>query len=340
MKKLLFFIIYLGLVSSFALAEAPKLPRDLFSIDDIIKEFRGPLQIKIQELFKNYIVHKKGYHAGFSSHEDNSCLWANSPQGETLSKVELNIKRTESSLQEFATYTGCRSIKSLKELIVTTGTDLSPITSKQFFAGERSFELKDNEQTKLYRLSSGMDVELFRLNIRRTKNGQVAEFFIREQRFMNITYTFTEEQARAIYTFYNYDVQYKTKLMSWNPRRSRGTYALKVIVKKNAISPITYLSSQNNSISNSIFKRFFSFSVLRGTASQLAEFIKYHNRFFASTEFAGSGALNSRFLDELRLTFTRLLSSIDLNLVRNLIQDYIKAIEDGLLRVIDNRPKE
>jgi len=319
---------------------APKLPRVAFGVDDLIKEFRGPLQLKISELSKNYIVHKTGYNASYKSHTNINCLWSDIPGGEVLAKVQMNFNLSENTLSESAYYTGCKDQLNLKELVVTTGTELAPITKKQFFKGERSFDLKKNETSKLYRLLAWDDVELFRLTIRRTVNGKIAEFFIREQRFMNATYTFSNEQSRVIYTFYGYNVSYTRKHSQWSMNRGRASYALKVIANDSGVSPVVYLNSDNTPIAAATFQRFFSFSVLQGTIARLADFIKWHNWIFPTTEFQATGVQNSRFLDELRLTFTRLLSNTDLNLVRNLIQEYIKSIEEGLLKVIDNRPKE
>lgn len=324
-----------------AMAAPPSLPRGIFGIDDLIKEFRGPLQIKIDELGKNYIVHKKGYFASYKSHEDINCLWQNAPGGEILAKLQMTVRESEGQLFESAYYEGCKGQGNLKEVVITRGKDLKPISEKEFFKGERNFDLKDNEDSRLYKLLAWDDVELFRLNIRRTPHGgKVAEFFIREQRFMNMTYTFSEEQSRVIYTFYGYNIKYERRWSTWTMNRGRDTYALKVVANKNHVSPVTYLNSTNNLISAATFSRFFNFSVLQGTVARLADWIKWHNWIFPTTEFSSSGVQNSRFLDELRLTFTRLLSNTDLNLVRNLIQEYIKAIEDGIIRIIDNRPKE
>ncbi len=328
------------LLGSLNATAAPKLPRVAFGVDDLIKEFRAPLQLKISELSKNYIVQKEGYNASYKSHTNVNCLWTNIPGGEVLAKVQLNIKKGEDTLSESAYYTGCKDQLNLKELIVTKGSDLKPISKKQFFNGERSFALKKNETSKLYRLMSWDDVELFRLTIRRTVNGKIAEFFIREQRFMNATYNFNDDQSRVIYTFYGYNVSYSRKHSQWSMNRGRSAYALKVIAKDSGISPVTYLNSDNTPIAAATFQRFFSYSVLQGTIARLADFIKWHNWIFPTTEFQATGVQNSRFLDELRLTFTRLLSNTDLNLVRNLVQEYIKSIEEGLLKVIDNRPKE
>lgn len=328
------------MVSTQQLAAAPKLPRGIFSVDDLIKEFRGPLQTKIAELSKNYIVHKEGARASFKSHEDINCMWQNAQAGEVLAKLELNIKKTETSLNEAAYYTGCKGQLNLKEQVVTTGTDLKPISTKEFFNGERSFDLKKNEKTKLYRLLAWDDEELFKLTLRRTPRGKVAEFYIRNQRFMNATYTFTEDESSVVYTFYGYNIDYLRKHSKWRMNRNRNTYALKAFAYNRAVSPTLFLNSTNESISSATFQRYFSFSVLQGTVSTIADFVKWHNFLFPTTEFRSTGAQNSRFLDELRMTYTRLLNNIEINLVRNLIQEYILALETGLLKVIDSRPKE
>lgn len=327
-------------MASTQLLAAPKLPRGIFGVDDLIKEFRGPLQIKISELSKNYIVHKDGTRASFKSHEAINCLWQNAPAGEVLAKAELSVKRSEGKLNEAAYYTGCKGQLNLKEQIVTTGKDLVPLNAKDFFRGERSFDLKDNEDSRLYRILAWDDTEIFKMTLRRTTYGKVAEFFIREQRFMNATFTFTEAESRVIYTFYGYNIEYLRKHSKWRMNRNRSSYALKAIAYNREVSPVIFLSSTNELLSSATFQRYFSYSVLQGTVSTLSDIIKWHNFIFPTTEFKATGLQNSRFLDELRLTYTRLLNNIEINLIRNLIQEYIQAMENGLLKVIDNRPKE
>lgn len=316
------------------------LPKKVFKIDDIIKEFRGPLELKISELQKNYIAHKNGLNASFKSHEETTCSWVKAPAGETLAKIQMTVKVSEERLTESVFYTGCNSQLNLKELVVTTGTELKPISEKQLFEGQRSFALKKNEQSRLYSLRAWDDQELFRLTLRRVGKGQVAEFFIREQRFMNMTIASDSESNRVTYTFYPYDIKYKRKHSSWSINRGRATYSLSAIKNTGPDSREFYLNSTFEEISGSTFQVFFGYSVLQSSIARLSSFIKWHLFIFPSTEFAASGVQSSRFLDELRLTFTRLLSNTDLNLVRNLVQSYIRLIEEGVIKIIDSRPTE
>ena len=50
--------------------------------------------------------------------------------------------------------------------------------------------------------------------------------------------------------------------------------------------------------------------------------------------------VNQRMMDELQLAYTRLLTNTDLQLVKQLIQEYRLAIENGLIEVVDKRPKK
>ncbi len=313
------------------------LPSKAFKIDDIIKEFRGQLELKVSELQKNYITHKKGRFASFKSHEDSTCSWVKAAAGETLSKIQMSIDSEENRLTESVFYTGCHNQLNLKELVVTTGTDLKPISERELFEGQRSFDLKKNEESRYYSLRAWDDQELFRLTLRRVGTGKVAEFFIREQRFMNMSLSVEEKTTKVTYTFYPYSIKYERKHSSWNINRGRSTYSLSAVK-----SPTReyYLDSIFQEISGSTFQTYFSFSVLQNSIARVSSFIKWHLFIFPSTEFASGGVQSPRFLDELRLTFNRLLSNTDLNLVRNLIQSYIRLIEEGVIKIIDNRSDE
>jgi hypothetical protein len=334
--KLLSVLIILSLFPAYGL----ELPKKAFKIDDIIKEFRVPLELKISELQKNYISHKNGRNASFKSHEDTTCSWVKAPAGETLAKIQMSVKNEENRLTESVFYTGCHDQLNLKELVVTTGKNLKPLSEIDLFEGRRNFELKENELSRYYSLRAWDDQELFRLTLRRVGKGIVAEFFIREQRFMNMTLTSDDLSNRITYTFYPYDIKYKRKHSSWSINRGRATYSLSAIKNTSADSREYYLNSTFEEISGSTFQVYFGYSVLQSSITRLSSFMKWHLFLFPTTEFASSGVQSSRFLDELRLTFTRLLSNTDLNLVRNLVQSYIRLIEEGVIKIIDSRPAE
>ena len=321
------------------------LPKTLLNLDDIINEFRGPLTTKMSDLSKNYIVKKRegknSIHAVYTSHDLIHCLGATANPGEPLTKLDLSIDASKpNQLHEVAYYTGCHGNLSLKEQVFTQGKNLSAISSEDFFNGRRKFALKENETARTYRLLSGDDEELFALRIAKVAQGTTADYFIRGQRFMNIFRQFGEDESRAILTFYGFSVEYKRKYSTWGIDRVFDTWALKVIANKMPSGSVIYLNSTNNEISRNNFQRFFGYGALNNTVQRLGDFVKYHNYFFPTTEFQNAGVQSSRFLDEMRLTFTRLLNNTEVNLVRNLIQEYIAAIESGLLKIIDTRPKQ
>ena len=334
--KLLSLFIFLALTPAYAL----ELPKKAFKIDDMIKEFRGPLELKISELQKNYITHISGLNAVFKSHEDTTCNWVKAPAGEVLAKIQMSVKKDTDRLTESVFYTGCADQLNLKEVVVTTGTDLKPISEKQLYEGQRSFDLKKNENSRFYSLRAWDDEELFRLTLRRLVNGKVAEFYIRGQRFMTMTVSLSEKSTRVSYTLYPYSYKYNRKDSSWSVNRSLATHTITAIRNASGISRNQFFNSDFEEISASSFQSFFSYSVLESSLARISSFVKWHNFIFPSTEFASSGVQSSRFLDELRLTFTRLLSNTDINLVRNLIQSYIARIEEGVIKIIDNRPVE
>ncbi|MFT6071456.1 MAG: hypothetical protein ACJAT2_001635 [Bacteriovoracaceae bacterium] len=316
------------------------LPKKAFKIDDIIKEFRGAFELKISELQRNYITHKNGRNASFKSHEDTQCGWQSAQAGDSLAKIQMSIHRDDSSLTESIFYTGCAGQLNLKEIVVTNGSDLNPISERELFEGKRKFDLLANEQSRYYSLRAWDDQEIFRLTLRRLNNGKVAEFFIRGQRFMNMTIAIEEGTTRVSYTLYPYTFKYIRPDQSWSVNRSLPTHTLTAVRNTNGASKDQYFNSTYKEISSSSFQSYFSYSVLESSLARISTYIKWHLFVFPSTEFTSSGAQSSRFLDELRLTFTRLLSNTDINLVRNLIQSYILAIEEGVIKIIDSRPTE
>jgi hypothetical protein len=75
-----------------------------------------------------------------------------------------------------------------------------------------------------------------------------------------------------------------------------------------------------------------------GRLALARQMIEYHISFFPKTDFIGTVGQNQRILNELRLANIRLLSNIEINLVQQLIQSLILALEKGLLSIEDRRP--
>jgi hypothetical protein len=114
------------------LSQAVELPRGLYSINDYIDEFRGPLRTKLEELPKNYITTVKNRVIEYTSHQDTRCIGANVSAATPLSKIQymVNINPTSQTKTEEVIYQACGGFVTLVEYFHTTGDNLKESSIK------------------------------------------------------------------------------------------------------------------------------------------------------------------------------------------------------------------
>lgn len=336
MNKLFTIFFFIFCVKAHA-APVP-MPRSVLSINDIAEEFRGPLRSKISLLPENYIVDYKGQQVIMTSHETTTCLWEPLEAGSTLAKLEFFHTEKNGELIETANYGGCNGSLSLKEVIITKGKNLKPITFKQFIKGQRDFTLKDEQTDMLYRLINDEGLELFRFQQSRNAKGLNVSFFILGHNFLSMNYEYKEDLTRLVVTYKSYAAAYVRIWSAWRYVPSfPGQFSQTILAYRTPVNKVEYLNSKNSRMSQSSFQKVFNKNAVQDGFSRVSAFVKFHNFWFPSTEVAQVGGQNKELLNELRLMFTRLLNNSELNLVRNKIQEYIKAADEG--KLVDLRPK-
>lgn len=330
-------VLFIFLFSNLAKAESVPLPSSVLGVNEIVEEFRGTLKNKIVALGKNYISQVSDKTIIFKNSEDTKCNGVLLPKDSAVSSFKLNFNLKDDELNEKVIYSGCSEI-SLVEDVVTRGINLKPITFNDFIRGNRSFDLKDNETFKLYKVSNLEGDEIFKVMLEKSGNSRFESYFYLGQKFLTINFEFNTSSTKAIFTAYSYQATYKRKHGTWSSRSNYSPYSFTVVVDKMASDQVAYYDQNRNRISLSNFLSLFNMYILDSTLSNLQSIFDYHTYYFPSTEVTKSGAASQRLLEELRVNQSRLLTNTELNLVRNFIQDLINATESGFIQ--DNRPKE
>lgn len=333
------YLILLTLVWALSLkAETVPLPTSVLGVDDLVQELKGSFTTKISDLGKNYITHITDQIVTFTNSETMICNNVSHVVGEPLAKMQYSFQKNNLEFIEKAIYTGCNGETALVEDVVTKGTAPLPLPAKDFLAGKRSIDLKDNETYRLYRISNAASEEIFKVLIEGTNVGKTANFFILGQKFMSMVYEYQATLTRLTITYYGYNASYKVRNSGWTLNRNFQPYTNVVVAYKGIEDQVVYLDADNNRLSLANFLTWFNEGAIRPTISVLAKIIEFHTNFFPKTKTTQTGAQSQRLLEELRIAQNRLLNNTELNLVRNLLQEYMNAAEKGL--IIDNRPKK
>jgi hypothetical protein len=337
--KLLILFIFLFKINAYAQNQVVPLPPAVSSIDDIIGEFRETLSLKLEELGKNFISTMGQSTILFTNSDSIRCNGSLIQQGQPVSSLLLTFKnKTESELSEKAVYTGCHSQISLVEDVITKGTKLIPLSFKDFIKGHRSFDLNENETSRLYRLSNAENEDIFKLIIEKTKKGKIAEFYILDSKFLTITYEFEETYTRATFMYHGYKGKYVRKHSTWEFDRLYEPFSNTVLAKKGKSTETFFFDTRGGRLSQSEFLSRVEMYLFSGPISRIRNFLEYHNNYFPTTNIVQSGRGNERLKEELRILFNRLQNNTEINLVKRQVQDYMEAAESGLLK--DNRPEE
>jgi len=331
-------LLLLTLFFSYTLrAETVPLPTSVLGVDDITQEVKGSFTTKISALGKNYITRVSNQAAIYTSHETVSCNGIISQPGEPLAKIQYASKQNNQEIIEKGTYSGCNGEVFLVEDVVSRGANLSPLPMKDFLEGKRTIDLKDNEVYRLYKLSNGEGEEIFKVLVERTQTGKSINYFFAEQKILSMIYEYKTSSTRLSITYYGYSVNYNFKRSKWRYNYNFTPYSNIVMASTSAEDSVIYLGQNNNRLSLSAFIVAFNESVMKYTIAAIASIMEDHILFFPKTETTQTGAQSQRFLEELRIAQNRLLNNMELNLVKNLLQEYVNAAEKGL--IIDNRPK-
>lgn len=335
MKKIICLLI---LISFTAGAENVPLPPSIPSVDEMVGEFRNLLTTKIGEMGKNFIPRLSDKTIVFTNNAPMRCNGGWIAQGEPVSSLQYNFKITNQEMVEKSIYTGCLNQVSLVEDVITRGTKLAPLKYGDFIKGKRTFDLTDEEIYKLYRLSNSDNEEIFKLLIEKKGKSKFVELYILGQPFLRLNYEFKETSTRLTLSYIGYKGRYERRFSTWEFNNSFDTFTNTALVTQSAFSVVNFLNTVGQPLSQNEFLSRFEHYATSGPLSRIRRIIEYHNHYFPTTKIVQTGSGNDRLKEELRIAFNRLQNNTELNLVKKQIQEYIEAVENGLLS--DSRPKQ
>lgn len=282
----------------------------------IVEEFRGALRSKLEELSQNYIASKT----------NNTIVWFSSDAIECNGKTyqaksplaTLSFSKGMNSYQ--VELRGCTKETILVEQFLTSRpVDFS---IDRYLAGD--FPLSISRY--LFRDGYGVNIfewrQLDQLNTFNFLNQTILDLYQDENRWQYLVKGYSAGYAQGGYSF----------------NVSMGFPDFRITVEWDEDDFRIYDNEYRRMSINS-FLTGYSHAIQTSTLSFVGSILKRLLDQLPSTEFVSSGGQNSRFLDEMRLTYTRLLNNLELNLVRQFVQDVIKALETGLLKITDNRPE-
>lgn len=325
-----------------AKASAFDLPQALYSINDLVREFRAPLQTKVEDLRKNYRAQTTNNLVEYTSHEQVNCLFREWGPGAILTRLEYFFRKNGDEALDLIRYSGCGDDITLVEKFLRFDKNAGPLSFEQFSKGQLDFELKEEWERYNYQLENKKGDLLFSLSARwldANKKNALYSFSIRGQEFLVVRYNYTDAEIRVTYTFKGFDVKYQyPPFYKEAVTQEHNQFTFKVLVKKERPHSPIFLSSFDNELSQNTFISYFSFWAITKGLSYVKKFVDFHLYWFPPTEFVNTGGQSQRLINELRLALNRILNNTNINLVEVYLRKLIEAVENGL--ITDRRPRE
>lgn len=332
-------LILLFFISTGTFAQSVALPTSVLGMNEIISEFRDVYKTKITDLGKNYITVAADQFVLYKNVEKLNCLGVYQQPDSIVSSIKYSFQQVNNNeLGERVIYTGCNGEISFIEDVFTKGDNLKPIGFNNIIKMQRDFELKDNETSRVYKVSNQEGDEVFKAVSEKQNNTLFESYYVFGNKFLTIFYEYTPTSTRAMFTYYGYSFDYKRKKSSWRQRFNLVPFQNSVYVDKKSNGQAIYLDDVNKRISLSNFLEVFNDVVLSGTVNVLREIFDYHTNYFPLTTVTKTGAQSQRLLEELRINQNRINNNIEINMVKTFIQNLINATEAG--QIEDKRPKE
>lgn len=336
MVRIALFIFSIILVGKEASASF-SLPSQFFGIKRISDEFRLPIKNKLLQLRQNFI--ETNYKGGtrFTANSETNCpLKTVVPALSPIVKYEYRLK-TQKLNNKTITYEnrflkGCDQSQTLVEKIKVVGNKTYFSSNIDILSGNYDFSMTDGKEELDYRMFDGFGEQVIRLYSKIENNQRISNFFLGPEKLMQIIYKKMKGKLEVRFRFYPITFAMDrngSKFKMSIPARYEGYYK-GIIYDSGAIE---YFNEKGIQISLADFQKRFGLEgvsyIMNSILIELPE-----------TKFVNSGNQSARLIEELRNAQNWLIQGgpAQLNLVRNLVEEYLKASQNGLL--VDKRPND
>lgn len=319
--------------------ELVPLPIGVYTLDNLVDEFRAQLRTKLDEVSKNFYPRIAGTTLQYFNDGSTPCPVTHStPKSKPVIQISVTENRQPGQLVQLVDYYTCNQKVTARESFRSLGTYPKSQPVRDFWNGKASITLASDETEKTYTLFDSKNKETFRIRAHRVPTGIQAEFTI----FGKIVLSYEEyqstEESRVSFKGYSYDLEYldNGRMQHLHNHWSKAPY-FKVALNKEG--QLFYYLKDPGPRPLTRFNSGFSAEILDPTFSIYRDGFKsvlINN--WPATQFVSSGIKTSRLLDELRLNFNRLQSKTELQEVEDFFLQLIGNVETGYIE--DKRPTE
>jgi hypothetical protein len=313
-------------------------PDHMLGVKKIMKDFRKPIQDKLLQMRQNFIERSYKNGTRFISNEKVVC-----PFGVEIAPKESIVTYTYTTdvtkdevTNKITTVQnrllrGCAKKDTIQERIKIVGNKAYLQDHQDVMQGKLQLQMgKGAKELVDYRMLDSQGVQVMRIYSKISDTKRITNFYFGDQKFIQITYIKNKTNLDLRYRFYNMDFNINRNGFVYSeaiPARTDNFF--RAIVHDNGA--IEYFNDKGIQVSLASFQKNFQLNGISWIMDSILIELPV-------TDFVSTGGDSARLKEELRNAQTWLIGGnpAQLNLVRNLIEEYLQAVDKGLL--IDKRP--
>lgn len=261
----------------------------------------------------------------YISKEDITCLDGTKVEkNQALMRIIFSQKLKDNKYIETRDYMGCDGKIAFTEYIEANETNEALHSLEDFYQNKMNISKAGEFANFEYTLFDNMQERVFsithEINSDKTKE---MNFILNNQLF------FKRNIEEDTWVFYQaYPIVFKMSRNGYNfSIKSSGRFQRPVKARVTPLN-VEYYDEDSHRISLASFQELFT---INGFNFIMESLLAY----YPQTSFVTSNLQSSKLLTELRDAQTFLINGVQLNLVRNLIEEYIEAVQKG--EIVDNR---
>jgi hypothetical protein len=287
-------------------------------------QFRPLLLNKIKQMDQNFIRNINQGSITYISRNDEVCLdGSHVEKNQPLMQILFDQKLKDKNYEEVRSYVGCNGRVVFQEVLFIKGIDSLLHSQDDFYNYKLDLSKASTYDEIQYFFIDDHGARTFAINGQKSNKLSEMNFFLNNQLFMK---RIIENDQWVSYSSYPLHFKMNRNGYRFETRSSKRFHnQLRANVTKNNIE---YYNPEGERISLASFQENFTVS---GFNFIMDSFLAYYPK----TEFVTSNLQSSKLLNELRDAQTFLINGVQLNLVRNLIEEYIEAVKKG--EIVDNR---
>lgn len=321
MDKIKYFIIFIITLQ----VQAQSLGPEFLTAKSYTDQFRSFLINKLKQMDQNFIRDINQGEIRYISNDTTFCLDGTKVEkNQPLMRIIFAPKLEKENYNEVRDYMGCNGRIAFQELIEVQGIKKALHSTEDFYQNKLNLNKLTSFKAFKYSLIDNQGEIVFSFH-HQTLDATTKEldFYINNQLLFKRTIINAQD---VIYN--SYAIEFSMNRNGYNFRANSPAKFSRPISAKVTKNNVEYYNQMQRRISLADFQKNF---ILEGFNFIMESLLAYYPK----TSFVTSNLQSSKLLSELRDAQTFLINGVQLNLVRNLIEEYIEAVQKG--EIVDNR---